>query len=372
MIKNTSDGSESANPWLQAGRLAFIAAYVILSIAALRWLSSNTQQVNPSNRAVVVRMGALHRVQSAGLLLAWPKPIEHVVLVPAAETILERQVQALLRPTGASGGPAPAPAPAVSTGGDDDAPDPSAMMQDASNDAAAGAGYLLTGDAGVVSLDVRVSYTVTNVFDYVLQGVHVLPALDRLVTRSAVAVCASRDLDTILVARPELMGADSQVAERRERLRADLVRSISAALDTLKRSGAGLGITVARVDVQSRLPVDAVDAFDAVLSASQSADQTIADARTTAAYSMQAATQAADRSLEVAQAQASERLSKAQSDTSSLLHLAQLIRDRTEPQLMTRIYRERISQILARAGSLTQVDPKDDARLIIDGAAAKP
>jgi regulator of protease activity HflC (stomatin/prohibitin superfamily) len=366
MNKNTSDGSESANPWLQAGRLAFIAAYAILSIAALRWLSSNTQQVNPSNRAVVVRMGALHRVHSAGLLLAWPKPIEHVVLVPAAETILERQVQALLRPTGAPLGPAPAPA--VSTGGDDDAPDPSAMMQDAG----AGAGYLLTGDAGVVSLDIRVSYTVTNVFDYVLQGAHVLPALDRLVTRSAVAVCASRDLDTILVARPELMGADSQVAERRERLRADLVRSINAALDTLKQGGAGLGITVARVDVQSRLPVDAVDAFDAVLSASQSADQTIADARTTAAYSMQAATQAADRSLEVAQAQASERLSKAQSDTSSLLHLAQLIRDHTEPQLMMRIYRERISLILAKAGSLTQVDPKDDARLIIDGAGAKP
>jgi hypothetical protein len=37
-----------------------------------------------------------------------------------------------------------------------------------------------------------------------------------------------------------------------------------------------------------------------------------------------------------------------------------------------RIYRERISQILAKAGSLTQVDPTDDARLIIDGAGAKP
>jgi regulator of protease activity HflC (stomatin/prohibitin superfamily) len=366
MNMNTAIRPESANPWLQAGRLAFIAAYAILSIAALRWLSSNTRQVNPSNRAVVVRMGALHRVHSAGLLLAWPKPIEHVVLVPAAETILERQVQALLRPTGASLGPARAP---VSAGGDDEAADQSAMMQDASNnDAGAGAGYLLTGDAGVVSLDIRVSYTVTDVFDYVLQGPHILPALDRLVTRSAVAVCASRDLDTILVARPELIGGDSRVAERRERLRADLVRSINAALDTLKQGGAGLGIAVARVDVQSRLPVDAVDAFDAVLSASQSADQTIADARTTATYSMQAATQAADRTLEVAQAQASERLSKAQSDTSSLLRLAQLIRDRTEPQLMMRIYRERISQILAKAGSLTQVDPKDDARLIIDGA----
>jgi regulator of protease activity HflC (stomatin/prohibitin superfamily) len=259
-------------------------------------------------------------------------------------------------------------APAVAAA-EEETPEGAAPPENTSNgDARAGAGYLLTGDAGVVSLDVRVFYTVTNAFDYVLQGPHILPALDRLVTRSAVAVCAARDLDTILVARPELIGADSQVAERRERLRADLVHTINQALDALERGGAGLGITVARVDVQSTLPADAVDAFDAVLTASQTADQTIADARTNAAYTMQTATQVADRTLEVARAQSSERLSKAQSDTSSLLQLAQSIRDRTEPQLMTRIYRERIGQILAKAGSLTLVDPKDNGRLIIDGA----
>jgi regulator of protease activity HflC (stomatin/prohibitin superfamily) len=362
---DTSDNTELGSPWLQAGRLAFIVAYAIVFIAALRWVSSNTQQVNPSTRAVVLRMGAPHRVRNAGLLLAWPKPFEQVVLVPSAESVLERQVQALLRPTDAIQGSAPA----ATASEEEEAPVQAAPPESASNgDARAGAGYLLTGDAGVVSLDVRVFYTVTNAFDYVLQGVHILPALDRLVTRGAVAVCAARDLDTILVARPELIGTDSQVAERRERLRADLVHTINQALDALEMGGAGLGITVARVDVQSTLPADAVDAFDAVLTASQSADQTIADARTNAAYTMQTASQAADRTLEVARAQSSERVSKAQSDTSSLLQLALSIRDRTEPQLMTRIYRERIRQILARAGSLTLVDPKDNGRLIIDGA----
>jgi regulator of protease activity HflC (stomatin/prohibitin superfamily) len=75
------------------------------------------------------------------------------------------------------------------------------------SDALAGSGYLLTGDAGVVQLDVRVFYKVTDPYAFVLQGEHVLPALDRLVTRSAVALTAARDLDTILVARPELIGA---------------------------------------------------------------------------------------------------------------------------------------------------------------------
>ncbi|HTV98264.1 MAG TPA: protease modulator HflK [Steroidobacteraceae bacterium] len=357
-----ADPAESKSPWLQAGRLAFIAAYTILAIAAARWLFSNIQQVNPSTRAVVVRMGALNRVQSAGLLLAWPKPFERVVLVPAAESVLDRQVQALLRP-----GQASPPAPTATSETDEDSA-PAPVEASANGDAGAGAGYLLTGDAGVVSLDVRVFYTVTSPLDYVLQGSHVLPALDRLVTRSAVTVCASRDLDTILVARPELVGTDSQVAERRERLRSDLVRAINQGLDALKAGNVGLGITVSRVDVQSALPEDAVYAFDAVLTASQTADQGIADARTSATYTMQAASQAADRMLAIAQAQASERVSKAQSDTSSLLQLAQSIRDHTEPELMTRLYRERISQILAKAGSVTLVDPKDDARLIIDGA----
>ncbi len=78
-----------------------------------------------------------------------------------------------------------------------------------------------------------------------------LPALDRLVTRSAVALTAARDLDTILVARPELIGADNQAAERRERLRGDLVRGINQRLAELTATGQGLGIEVARVTFTS-------------------------------------------------------------------------------------------------------------------------
>jgi hypothetical protein len=38
------------------------------------------------------------------------------------------------------------------------------------SDALAGSGYLLTGDAGVVQLDVRVFYKVTEPYAFVLQG----------------------------------------------------------------------------------------------------------------------------------------------------------------------------------------------------------
>src|SRR5471030_328741 len=149
-----------------------------------------------------------------------------------------------------------------------------------------------------------------------------MPALDRLVTRSAVALTAARDLDTILVARPELIGADNKAAERRERLRGDLVQGINQRLAELTATGQGIGIEVARVDVQSSLPGPAVNAFKAVRTASQQADKAVANARTEAEKLTQTANEQADRALQVAHAQASERLAKASADTATVLSLA--------------------------------------------------
>ncbi|BAQ77848.1 SPFH domain-containing protein [Pseudomonas sp. Os17] len=342
--------NELSSPWIQAGRLAFIALYVVTVLAAVAWAISNVRQIDPQNRALVLHFGALQRVQNAGLLLAWPQPFEQVVLLPAADRVLERRVEGLLRSDAALEG------------------DRVASLATPLNDALAGSGYLLTGDAGVVQLDVRVFYKVSDPFAYVLQGEHVLPALDRLVTRSALALAAARDLDTILVARPELMGTDNQAAERRERLRGDLLQSINQRLAQLTASGQGIGLEVTRVDVQSSLPQPAVSAFNAVLTASQQADKAVANARTEAEKLTQSANQQADHSLQVAHAQASERLALARAQTATVQSLAQAQRDGTDPEMLLRIYRERLPKILGQAGSLTTVDPKDDSRLIIQGA----
>ncbi|VEF13763.1 HflK protein [Pseudomonas fluorescens] len=340
-------GTQALNsPWIQAGRLAFIALYAVTVLAALAWAFSNVRQIDPQNRAVVLHFGALNRVQNAGLLLAWPQPFEQVVLLPAADRVMERRVENLLRSDEALKG------------------DRVASFATPLSDALAGSGYLLTGDAGVVQLDVRVFYKVTNPYDFVLQAEHVLPALDRVVTSSALALTAARDLDTILVARPELIGADNQAAERRERLRGDLVQSINRRLAELKASGQSIGIEVARVDVQSSLPGPAVNAFNAVLTASQQADKAVANARTEAEKLTQSANEQADRALQVAHAQAGERLAKASADTATVSSLA----SSTDPQMLLRLYRERVPKILGQAGSVTTIDPKDDSRLIIQGA----
>ncbi|KTC38099.1 hypothetical protein AO265_12245 [Pseudomonas sp. ABAC61] len=312
------------SPWIQAGRLAFIALYAVTVLAALAWALSNVRQIDPQNRALVLHFGALARVQNAGLLLAWPRPFEQVVLLPAADRVLERRIEGLLRSEEAVKG------------------DRVATLATPLNDALA--------------------------YAYVLQGEHVLPALDRLVTRSAVSLAGARDLDTILVARPELLGNDHQAAEQRERLRGDLLQSINRRLSDLAASGQGIGVQITRVDVQSSLPEPAVSAFNAVLTASQQADKEVANARTEAEKLTQNANQQADRTLQVAHAQASERLALARAQTATVQSLAQAQRNGTDPQMLLRIYRERLPQILGQAGSVTTVDPQDDARLIIQGA----
>ena len=339
-----------SSPWQQAGRLAFLGLYAVTVFAAVAWGVSNVRQIDPQNRAVVLRLGALDRIQNSGLLLAWPRPFEQVVIVPAADRVSERRIENLLRSDVALQA------------------DRKASFATPVSDALAGSGYLLTGDAGVVQLDVRVFYNVTEPYAFVLQGEHVLPALDRLVTRSAVALTAARDLDTILVARPELIGTDSQAAERRERLRGDLVQGINQQLAALNATGQGIGVQVVRVDVQSSLPGPAVNAFNAVLTASQHAEQVVATARNEAAKVTQSATQQADRAVEQAQAQASERVAKAQADTATISNLAKVQQAGNDPGLMLRLYRERMPRILGQAGSVTSVDPNDDSRLIIQGA----
>ncbi|MBD9441833.1 protease modulator HflK [Pseudomonas sp. PDM04] len=342
---------ESSSPWIQAGQLAFLALFAVTLLAAVAWAFSNVRQIDPQNRAVVLHFGALDRIQNAGLLFAWPRPFEQVILLPAADRVIERRIDNLLRSDAALQA------------------DRLASFATPLSDALAGSGYLLTGDTGVVQLDVRVFYKVIEPYAFVLQGEHVLPALDRLVTRSAVALSAARDLDTILVARPELVGAYSQAAERRERLRGDLVQGINRRLVELTATGQGLGIEVVRVDVQSSLPAPAVNAFNAVLTASQQADKTVANARNEAEKLTQSANERADRTVQLAQAQASERLAKASADTATVLSLAKAQQQGTDPQMMLRIYRERLPTIMGQAGSVTTVNPKDDSRLIIQGAA---
>lgn len=227
------------------------------------------------------------------------------------------------------------------------------------------AGYLLTGDAGVVQLNVRVFYRVSDPIRFTLQRPYIDPLIDRLTQRAAAVVCVGRDPDTILVARPEARHNDAHAAEERIRLRSDFRQAMARSLTQLAAGGNDLGITIERIDIASSLPVNAVAAFNAVLTASQQAEQVVARARNEASLRMQKVQQQADRILQQTQASGEEKVAKAQVDTQAIFALAQVRREGADGGMLQRIWREKITGIIAKAGQVTTVVSGRDSQLIL-------
>src|SRR5215469_14911409 len=83
-------------PWVQSTRLAFRFLFVAVCVLAVGWAFSNIRRVPPDSRAVVLLFGNVVRQQSAGLLLAWPRPIERVILLPAADRQIELKIGTIM------------------------------------------------------------------------------------------------------------------------------------------------------------------------------------------------------------------------------------------------------------------------------------
>ena len=157
------------------------------------------------------------------------------------------------------------------------------------------------------------------------------------------------------------------MAVKREQLRGEMAQAVQRHLNALDAEHAGLGIEVARMDVQAQFPAAAVDAFNAVLSSLQTADRNIAEARTVAENARQGAQQFADRILQSAQAKSTERVALAQAETTTILQLEAPLDTNSDPGLLARAYRDRISQILSKAGRVTTIDPHDASSLVLPG-----
>lgn len=350
---------ELGGAWAQSAKLSFRFLFIAVGLAAIGWTSSNVRQVPPDSRALVYRFGNIVRQQGAGLLIAWPRPIEQVVILPAADRQIEFRIAAF--DTGETHLDTSGAATATQ--------DVSFTGVPFSDDPRKNAGFLLTGDSSIVYLQASLFYQITDPAAYVLATDHVGPALERLFVASAVAVCAGRDLDTILVARPELSAAADALAAR-EQLRGDLVNATNHRLDDLAGQNAGLGITVSRVDLAAAIPIGAKFAFDQVLVATQWVEKDVADAHTAAELTTQTANQTSDRTLAEAQAKAEEQVNDARSRTSAIDALAKQP-GVTGQMLRDRIYYDRIGPIMAKAARVDAIDANGGVHLMLPGATQK-
>ena len=361
------DRAEPDGVWAQSAKIAFRFLYVAVAVIAAGWAVSNIRQVQPDSRAVVLRFGSVVRQQGAGLLIAWPRPIEQVVMLPSADRQIEFRID---RFDGASGGPrnrnfeplGMAAGPASDT----------TPAFDMSNDPRLNTGFLLTGDSSIVHLQATLFYQITDPVAYLIAVDHVGPALERLFIASAISVCAARDLDSILVARPGANpNADDTFRASREQLRADLMSAVNHRLTDLAEQGAGFGITVSRVDLVPAIPSGAKSEFDHVLVATQAAEAEIAEARTEAQVVAQRANQESDTILTRATAKAEEVVTTAQTRTAAIDALAQQSPGLSRQMLISRIYYDRVSAVLAKAESVTTVDGKGGSHVILPGPAQK-
>jgi regulator of protease activity HflC (stomatin/prohibitin superfamily) len=353
--------------WAQSAKIAFRFLFAAVALIAAGWTVSNIRQVQPDSRAVVLRFGQIARVQGAGLLIAWPRPIEQVVMLPAAD----RQIE--FRITRFDGAGSAAPVASSQSLGLAAGPGANTVPAfDMSEDPRQNTGFLLTGDASVVHLQATLFYQISDPVAYVVAAEHVAPALQRLFIASAIAVCASRDLDTILVARPEAsQNTDNATRSSREQLRTDLMNAVNRRLQDLAQQGTGLGVTVSRVDLVPAIPSGAKREFDRVLVATQTAEGEIADARTQAERVMQRANQETDRILTAASANAAEQVTAAKTRTAAIGALAHQSPGLGRQVLINRIYYDRVGALLAKAGSVETVDPEGGSHVILPGPVQK-
>jgi regulator of protease activity HflC (stomatin/prohibitin superfamily) len=336
---------EPKGAWAQSLQIVFRLVFLGMLLLAALWSIGNVRRVPAQNRAVVLRFGEFDRVRDAGLLIAWPRPIEDVVIIPARDTQIR---------LGYANDPRPPPSNNLSL----------------KNDAAArqNSDFFLTGDGGVVHLEAHIYYQITDPRAYVLSAAHIEPALFRIYQSAAMRLIATRELDDIMVARPERPEEEANLAAgRRQQLHSDLVTAMNRRLTELAEQQAGIGVEISRIDLSAALRSRAAEAYNEVLTSIQGADQRVAEARTAAERARQLADQNHDKIIESAKAAAAERLSQATGQTVEVAALAEQMRTKSRGALLTQLFNERIGSILKKVGQVTAIDPRQATRLIIPG-----
>ncbi len=371
-IEDAKDDGSSGGAVAQAVALSFKFLFLVVGILGLGWLVSNCRIVSPDDRAIVIRLGTVVREVGAGLLIAAPKPFETVMILPSADRQLAFEIQSYRAPgettptaTDQAGDQSvdQTGIPRATEGPGSDAvlgppPVPQGSNESRANtdglDPVRDVGLIVTGDMSLVYYNATLFYRITDPQAFVMTGRHLAPALERVFQASAVSVTASRDIDTILVARPEALGGDGS-GPNRESLRPDLVAAVNAKLAELAARGAGLGIVVNRVDLVPTVPAGAKAAFEFVLTAVQKAERSANDARTVAQRTVQGSERTYDRMKSEAEARAQEGVARANAQTAPVYAITQGSGGRGG-NAGEQLFRERIGSLLNAAGRVYTVD----------------
>ncbi len=300
-----------------------ILAMVVVVVA---WLVSGFREVQPGHRLLVKRFGRIDHVADSGLVVAWP--FDQVIDVP------NKQMQLTLR------------IDRLSLADDQQAPSRERTE-------------ILTGDVGIANLSAVVTYQVEAPEDYYLVQEQLKPALVRLFCQAAIAATSCRTLDVV-------MAVHTQEGHEHEDLAQDHAAMHDRIVDTLNQRclQLKLGIKVTRLDLVAQLPTEARNAFEEVSTAESTAATDIADAKAFAETRRVAADSIATATIENAKAAARDTLTEAHQRTDEIAALLAATSSGERLQLMTRIYRDHMDDLLAKL-HVVAIDPHQSVRIAL-------
>ena len=312
---------------------------------------ATVREIASDSQAVVLRFGRIVRSQETGLLLAWPRPIEQVRMLPGPQRQLSQDVAAL---------PAASDRSAAVIGS-------SATSQALPQNVSA----FLTGDGNLVLLNATLLYRINDPIAYALSELHVRPALDRLFRATMVRVTAGRNLNDFLVVQTNATrdGNDQTIIALRSEARNSLLQLMNARLQALNAAGAPLGVEIERIDMTAWLPPRSqIGVRRGITGNAGRRSVVIAVARTDAERRRQEAEREREQLVSAAPASAQELVESRQCqfsrDPGNLEHEETPL---TRSSLLMREYRLGVANIMNRIGSVTLIDPQSGVRFVLPG-----
>ena len=299
-------------------RIALRFVLVCVLVALTAWSLSGIQQLQPGDQALILRTGAVVRLRSEpGLVLAWPAPIEAVLVVPARERQLVTSLD--LSPLA-------------------EAQDKPGLhpRQDG--------GYLLSGDLAAVHVQAQILWSIEDPRRQVLLCAAPEQVIRRATRAALIANAAGQHLDSLLLGQLEAF----QVAVQQD---------LSARLQRL-----ALGVMIHRVELTLALPQRAQTQVDQAQAATAEASRRVAQAETSARHLLQQANREADQIRQAARTAADEAIAQARLTTDPIA--AQIAAGDTV-LARERLARDGLEAVLEAVGRVITVPVGDHPHLLL-------
>jgi modulator of FtsH protease HflK len=320
MSRRREDALFSAHAILSALRSSIRILRWGMLVLVLIYLCSGITVVKPNERGLILRFGrALPKSVPPGLLLAFPAPIDEVIMLPA-KSVQEVVLDAW-------------------TPNDDSYRDSLHPARDP---------YTITGDVNIIRARFSVRFQVADPIAYEFGSSDRENLRNAVCYQSACRVLAGMNVDDVLTTRRDFIGQEAMRLAQEE-------------FDRL-----GLGIQLLAFETREiNPPAPVLPAFQDVVSAKVEAKTLVEPARSRHASLIPEATAEAYRIQQEAQSEAQGLTAKAQGEVSAFLAL--LKEYRANPGTVhTRLYAEMLEKVLPKV-RVSNVVPSDrgEVRILV-------